>query len=64
MNDYDGGTCHCGSAWFVLRSDDGVPAQFTVDRRGVLTGYHGTPVCGDCLEPWTPPRERLRVVGP
>ena len=59
MPDYDGGTCHCGSAWFDL-ADDG---KFTVDQRGIVTGYSGTPVCAECGDPWTPPRERLRVVG-
>lgn len=63
MPDYDGGTCSCGSAWFDLADDNGQKGKFTVDLRGIVTGYSGTPVCADCGERWTPPRERLRVVG-
>lgn len=61
---YDGAQCSCGSTWFDLapENDDDV-CGFTLDNRGVvITGYCGLPICVECGTPWTPPRERLRVV--
>lgn len=60
---YDGATCSCGSSWFRIVPNDGEDqAAFSLDDRGIVTGYSGKPVCAECSEPWQPPRERLRVV--
>lgn len=51
--------CDCGSQWFVLKGRTTDPAvasngAVTLDVDGRVTGYAGTPHCGDCGRAWTP----------
>lgn len=52
---YNGTTCPCGSAWFVLRRPDAGafdPAgAVCLDNNGHITGYTGCPVCIECGTP-------------
>ena len=50
--------CACGSSWFTLDGRSAAPGldlpggAITLDERGRVTGYLGTPTCVDCGTPW------------
>ena len=59
----DGGTCPCGSGWFVLgETKDGQRGQVSIEKDGRVTGLYGSLNCAVCGLQWMPPRDRLKVV--
>lgn len=50
---YDGATCTCGEAWFVLHGDNTAPnGAVCMNSDGVITGYTGRPHCMSCGHPY------------
>lgn len=63
-NDYDGGMCPCGGAWFELvprDEDEGTVMAFCVTREGEVSGWTGQMACVECGRIWEPGRH-LQVV--
>lgn len=48
-DEYDGGVCPCGEAWFELK---GEYAAVCVTRTGNVTGYAGYLYCVSCGRPF------------
>ncbi|GAA1888581.1 hypothetical protein GCM10009837_08070 [Streptomyces durmitorensis] len=54
---YDGATCTCGEAWFVLDGDSSAPnGAVCMTADGVITGYTGSPRCMSCGHTYLKPQ--------
>lgn len=54
---YDGATCACGEAWFVLHGDNTAPnGAIAMTKEGVVTGYTGRPHCMSCGQTYMKPQ--------
>jgi hypothetical protein len=50
---YDGATCDCCEAWFVLDGDSTAPnGAVCMTKDGAITGYTGRPRCMSCGHPY------------